>query len=54
MDGRLFTILVAIVLPAALIGVTIAFFSSNPLSILGLFIVMTGGIFWLLSYTESF
>ncbi len=54
MDGRILTILLGIVLPAALIGVTVAFFSSNPLSILGLFMVMTGGVFWLLSYTESF
>lgn len=54
MDGRLLTVLLAIVLPAALIGVTIGFFSSNPISILGLFVVMTGGVFWLLSYSESF
>lgn len=54
MDGRILTLLLAIVLPAALTGVTIAFFSSNPLSILGLFIVMTGGVFWLLSYSEAF
>ena len=54
MDGRLLTVLIALVLPAALIGVTVAYFSSNPLSILGLFVVMTGGVFWLLSYPDSF
>lgn len=54
MDGRLLTLLLAIILPGALIGVTVAFFSSNPVSILGLFVVMTGGVFWLLSYSDSF
>lgn len=54
MDGRVLTALLGIVLPAILIGVTIAFFASNPVSILALFVVMTGGVFWLLSYSESF
>ncbi len=54
MDGRILTALVTILLPAILIGVTIEFFSSNPLAILGLFVVIVGGTFWLLSYTDSF
>ncbi|MGD0718343.1 MAG: hypothetical protein ABSA15_02025 [Thermoplasmata archaeon] len=54
MDGKLLTLLLTIVLPAALIGVTIAYFGSNPLSIFALLIVMVGGSFYLLSYTEAF
>ncbi len=54
MDGRLFTVLVLLVLPAALIGVTVAEFHSNPVSILALFAVMIVGTFYLVSYTESF
>jgi len=54
MDGRLFTVLVLIVLPAALIGVTVAEFNSNPVSILALIAVMIVGAFYLVSYTESF
>ena len=54
MDGRLFTVLVLLVLPAALIGVTIVEFSSNPVSIFALLAVMIAGTFYLLSYTESF
>lgn len=54
MDGRLLTALVTLALPAGLIGVTIWRFSANPLSILGLLVVMVGGAFYLLSYTESF
>ncbi|MGI0054984.1 MAG: hypothetical protein ACREBT_02175 [Thermoplasmata archaeon] len=54
MDSRLLAVLLTLVLPAALIGVTVAFFNSNPLSMLGLFAVMIGGTFWLLSYTDSF
>ncbi|MCL4308269.1 MAG: hypothetical protein M1606_00520 [Candidatus Thermoplasmatota archaeon] len=54
MDGRILTALLTILLPAVLIGVTIEFFSSNPLAILGLFVVIVGGTFWLLSYTDSF
>ena len=54
MDGRILTILLTIVLPAILIGVTVEYFSSNPLAILGLFVVMIAGTFWLLSYSESF
>ncbi|MCI4317373.1 MAG: hypothetical protein L3J96_02450 [Thermoplasmata archaeon] len=54
MDGRLLTVLLTLILPAILIGVTIWKFSINPLSILGLLVVMIGGSFYLLTYTESF
>ncbi len=54
MDGRFWTILLAIVLPVALIGVTVAVFSSNPISILVLLTVMVGAVLYLLTYTEAY
>lgn len=54
MDGRWVTLLLLLVLPAALIGVTIQFFSSNPVSIFTCLAVMVVGAFYLLSYTETF
>lgn len=54
MDGRLFTVLVFLVLPAALIGVTIGLFSSNPVAILALIALMIIGAFYLLTYRETF
>ena len=54
MDGRLLTVLLTMVLPAILIGVTIWRFSINPLAILGLVVVMIAGAFYLLTYAESF
>jgi len=54
MDGRMFTVLAMLVLPAALIGVTVEEFHSNPVSILGLIAVMIVGAFYLVSYTETF
>ena len=54
MDGRWLTVLLLLVLPAALIGVTIEFFSSNPVSIFTLLAVMVIGALYLLTYTESF
>ncbi|MGB6501141.1 MAG: hypothetical protein WBG19_07070 [Thermoplasmata archaeon] len=54
MDGRLFTVLVFLLLPAGGIGVTIAWFSSNPISILFMIGVMIVGSFYLLTYRESF
>lgn len=54
MDSRLVVGLLTFVLPAALIGVTVWQFASNPLGILGLLSVMIVGGFYLLSYTESF
>lgn len=54
MDGRWLTLLLTIVLPAALIALTVEVFSSNPVAILVLLGVMIAGGFYLLSYTESF
>ncbi len=54
MDGRLLSILVMLVLPAALLGVTVAYFSANPVAVLGLFVWIIAGGFWLLSYPETF
>lgn len=54
MDGRIVTVLLTIVVPAALLGATIWLFSSNPLSILFLVLVMLGGSLYLLTYPESF
>ncbi len=54
MDGRLFAVLVFLILPAALIGLTVADFHSNPVSILALIAVMLGGGFYLLTYSETF
>jgi hypothetical protein len=54
MDGRTFTVLFLLVLPAALIGVTIWKFSSNPLSIFLLIAAMVAGAFYLVSYNSSF
>ncbi len=54
MDGRHYTVLLLLVLPAVLMGVTVAFFSSNPLSIFVLLGVMLLGTFYLSSYTGSF
>jgi len=54
MDGRLFIVLALLVLPAILIGVTIADFHTNPVAIFGLIAVMIVGAFYLVSYTEAF
>ncbi len=54
MDGRVFTVLAAFLLPAILIGITVWKFASNPLAILGLITVMIVGGFYLLTYRESF
>jgi hypothetical protein len=52
MNGRVFTLIATMVVPAALIGVTVAFFSSNPVSIFGLLAVMSVGAVYLLTYRE--
>jgi hypothetical protein len=54
MDGRLFTVLVLLALPAALIGLTVLEFHANPVAIFALIAVMIAGTFYLVSYTESF
>jgi hypothetical protein len=54
MDGRLLTVLLTFVLPAALMGVTYVWFASNPVSYFVLFSIMVAGGLYLLTYTESF
>jgi hypothetical protein len=54
MDGRLLVVLLAFVVPAALMGVTVVWFASNPISFLVLFGVMIAGGLYLLTYTETF
>lgn len=54
MDGRLLTVLLAIVLPLGLLALVIEKFGSNPLAILGLLVVMIGGGLYLLTYVETF
>ncbi|HXY46705.1 MAG TPA: hypothetical protein VEK13_02255 [Thermoplasmata archaeon] len=54
MDGRWLTFLLLIALPAALIGVTVVAFSSNPVAIFTLLAAMVIGAFYLLTYTETF
>ena len=54
MDGRVAVLLLAELLPAILIGVTIWQFSSNPLALLGLIGLMVTGALYLLTYPESF
>ena len=52
MNGRQVTGILTLLVPAVLIGVTWKFFGSNPLSILGLLLVMIVGSLYLLSYPE--
>ena len=52
-DGRWYVIALAFVLPAALIGVTIWKFGSNPLSLLVLFGVVVLGGFYMTTYYGS-
>ncbi len=54
MDGRLFVVVAFLVVPAALIGVTIAEFRSNPVSIFVLIGAMLVGGLYLLTYKETF
>ena len=54
MDGRLFAVVVLLIVPAALIGVTVAEFAANPVSIMALIAIMLVGVFYLLTYSESF
>ena len=54
MDGRLAIVLLFLILPAALIAVTVEEFHSNPVAIVGLLAVMVVGAFYLVSYTETF
>jgi len=54
MDGRLITVLVAFLLPAALIALTILRFGANPLALMAEFVVMVAGGLYLLTYSDTF
>jgi hypothetical protein len=54
MDGRIVTGIGLLAVPAVLIGVTVAWFSSNPVSIFVMMGLMVLGGFYLLTYRESF
>jgi len=54
MDGKLVTGIGLLVVPAALLAATVAWFSSNPISIFVLLAVMLVGSMYLLTYREAF
>jgi hypothetical protein len=54
MDGRMFTVLLFFVVPAALLAVDVVIFSSNPIAVFACFAVMLIGALYLMSYRESF
>jgi hypothetical protein len=53
-DGRYLVVGLTLVLPAFLIAVTVAWFSSNVISMLILFSVMLLGCLYLMSYADAF
>jgi hypothetical protein len=54
MDGRWFTVIVLLIVPAVGIAATVVWFASNPVAIFTAFAAMIAGAFYLLTYTESF
>jgi len=54
MDGKLVTGIALLAVPAALIGATVAWFSSNPVSIFAFIALMLVGAIYLLTYREAF
>ncbi|MCI4335721.1 MAG: hypothetical protein L3K17_00780 [Thermoplasmata archaeon] len=54
MDGRVGALLVTQLLPAALIGVTVWHFGSNPVALLVLLTTMVVGALYILTYAETF
>jgi hypothetical protein len=54
MDGRLITVIGFLVIPAGLIALTVAEFSSNPVAIFALISLMLLGALYLLTYRETF
>lgn len=54
MDGRVGALLLTQLLPAALIGVTVWHFASNPVALLAELTVMVAGACYILSYAETF
>jgi hypothetical protein len=54
MDGKLVTGVVFLAAPAAVIGATVAWFGSNPVTIFAMFALMLCGAFYLMTYREAF
>jgi hypothetical protein len=54
MDGRWYTVILLMVVPAAAIGATVVWFASNPFAILVAIGAMIIGAFYLLTYTDAF
>jgi hypothetical protein len=54
MDGKLVTGIGLLLIPGALIGVTVAWFASNPVSIFAMIALMIIGGFYLLTYRDAF
>jgi hypothetical protein len=54
MDGKLVTGLGFLAAPAAVICVTVAWFSSNPVTIFAMMALMLVGAFYLMTYRETF
>ncbi len=54
MDGRVFVVALGLILPAVLIGVTVVWYSDNPISMLILFSVMLLGALYLVSYKDTY
>jgi hypothetical protein len=52
MNGRQITGILTLLAPAVLLGVTVAYFGSNPLAVLVLIVVMIMGAMYLLTYPE--
>lgn len=50
--GKITAALVGVGIPAVLLGVAIAYFASNPLSVIATITWMIGGGIYLLSYQE--
>jgi len=54
MDGRWFTAIVLLIVPAIAVGAIVVWFHSNPIALLAAFGAMVVGAFYLLTYTETF
>jgi hypothetical protein len=53
-DGRYLVVALTLVLPAALMAITVAWYSTNPVAMLVLFSVVLLGGLYLLSYGDTF
>jgi len=53
-DGRFLVVGLTLALPAVLMAATVAWFSTNPISMLILLAVMLFGCLYLVSYSDAF